>query len=115
MDNQVSRAGDLDSFQDEGVDLGCYLVRELESVAIIAAKLGKSSDQQMYEQHAKNLSDLINKVFWDEKDGFYYDRYETTGQIVRLKSVAGFTTLWSGVAMPDRARRLVYEHLLNEK
>jgi putative isomerase len=69
----------------------------------------------MYEQHAKNLSDLINKVFWDEKDGFYYDRNEKTGQIVRVKSVAGFTGLWSGVATPDRARRLVYEHLLNEK
>jgi putative isomerase len=115
MDNQVSRAGDLDSFQDEGVDLACYLVRELESMAIIAGRLGKPSDQQMYEQHAKSLSDLINKIFWDEKDGFYYDRNEKTGKVVKVKSVAGFTPLWAGVATPERARRLVYEHLVNEK
>jgi hypothetical protein len=115
MDNQVSRAGDLDSFQDEGVDLACYLVRELQAMAIISAKLGKPSDQTMYEQHAAQLSDLINKVFWDEKDGFYYDRNEKTGKIVKVKSVAGFIPLWVGVATPERAKRLVEEHLLNGK
>ena len=30
MDNQISRAGSFDSFEDEGVDLACYLVRELK-------------------------------------------------------------------------------------
>jgi len=115
MDNQITRAGDLDSFQDEGVDLACYLVRELKAMAIIAGKLGKASDQKMYEEHATQLSALINKVFWDEKDGFYYDRNEKTGQTVRVKSVAGFTPLWAGVATPARAKRLVQEHLLNEK
>jgi putative isomerase len=115
MDNQISRAGDLDSFQDEGVDLACYLVRELQAMAIIAGKLGKTSDKETYRQHAKQLSGLINKVFWDEKDGFYYDRNEKTGKTVRVKSVAGFTPLWAGVATPQRAERLVHEHLLNEK
>lgn len=115
MDNQISRAGDLDSFQDEGVDLACYLVRELKAMAIIAGKLGKTPDQEMYEQHAKQLADLINKILWDDKDGFYYDRNEKTGKSVKVKSVAGFIPLWAGVATPERARRLVYGHLLNEK
>lgn len=115
MDNQISRAGDLDSYQDEGVDLACYLVRELRAMAIIAGKLGKTSDQVMYTEHARHLSDLINEVFWDEKEGFYYDRNEKTGESVRVKSVAGFGPLWAGVATPRRAKRLIYEHLLNPK
>jgi glycogen debranching enzyme len=115
MDNQISRAGDLDSFQDEGVDLACYLVRELEAMAIIAGKLEKASDRELYEKHAKRLSELINKVFWNEEDGFYYDRNEKTGKTVRVKSVAGFIPLWAGVAPAARAERLVREHLLNEK
>ncbi|MGA9056018.1 MAG: hypothetical protein WB763_05840 [Terriglobia bacterium] len=69
MDNQISRAGDLDSYQDEGVDLACYLVRELRAMAIIVGKLGKTSDQVMYTEHARHLSELINEVFWDEKGG----------------------------------------------
>jgi hypothetical protein len=115
LDNEITRVGRFDSFQDEGVDLSCYLVRELRAMDIIAGKLGKRSDQRMYRKHARRLSDLINKVFWDEKDGFYYDRNERTGERVRVKSVAGFMPLWAGVATPERARRLVNEHLVNSK
>lgn len=115
MDNQLSRSGDFDSYFDEGVDLACYLVRELQAMAIISGKLGKAKEQNEYQQRAKELTKLINDVFWDEKDGFYYDRNEKTGKRIRVKSVAGFFPLWAGVATPAQARRLVREHLLNEK
>lgn len=104
VDNQISRAGDLDSFQDEGVDLACYLVREFKAMAIISGKLGKASEQKMYERHAEQLTGLINTVLWDEKAGFYYDRDEKTRKSVKVKSVAGFTPLWAGVASPKQAK-----------
>jgi mannosylglycerate hydrolase MGH1-like protein len=115
MDNQISRSGDLESYTDEGVDLACYLYRELQAMEIIAGKLGKPEDQKMYAAHASRLAKAINKVFWDEKDGFYYDRSEKAGQPIRIKSVAGFIPLWAGIASQDQARRLVKEHLLNER
>jgi putative isomerase len=115
MDNQVSRSGEIGSYFDEGVDLACYLVRELQAMAIISEKLGKTREQQEYLEHAKKLSKQINDVFWDDKDGFYYDRNEKTGKSIRVKSAAAFFTLWAGVASKDRARRLVKEHLLNPK
>jgi glycogen debranching enzyme len=114
MDNQWSRAGEMNAFTIEGVDLACYLVRELHAMAIIADKLGKPDDKQRFNDHAEAVVKLINNVFWDETDGFYYDRNEKTGQRVRVKSVAGFTPLWAGVAPADRAARIVHEHLLNE-
>lgn len=113
MDNQLSRSGNLDSFRDEGVDLACYLVRELEAMSIIAGHLGKKTDQEMSLVHARRLAALINKVFWDEKDGFYYDRNEKTGRLIKVKSVAGFAPLWAGVASREQADRLVRDHLLN--
>lgn len=115
MDNQFSRSGNVESYTDEGVDLACYLVRELQAMAIISGKLGKPAEQKAYLDHAKRLTDKINTAFWDEKDGFYYDRNEKTGKPIRLKSVAGFFPLWAGVAPPERAARLVHEHLLNPK
>lgn len=113
MDNQMSRSGKLDSYFDEGVDLACYLYRELEAMAIISGKLGKAKEQAEYEEHARALAKKINDVFWDDKDGFYYDRNEKTGERIRIKSVAGFFPLWIGVASPGQARRLVREHLIN--
>jgi hypothetical protein len=114
MDNQLSRSGNLDASEDEGVDLACYLVRELRAMAIIAAKLGDASGQKIYSEHADRLAKVINRVFWDEKDGFYYDRNERTGQRIRVKSVAGFMPLWAGVASRKQAARLVHNHLLNK-
>lgn len=113
MDNQISRSGDLESYTDEGVDLACYLYRELQAMAIIAKELNRADDQKMYTNRASHLANAINKVFWDEKDGFYYDRNEKTGKKIGIKSVAGFIPLWAGIASRAQARRLVNEHLLN--
>ena len=115
MDNQQSRSGDLESYSDEGVDLACYLYRELQAMAVIAGKLGKKDDQAEYTAHAKRLANQINDVFWDEKDGFYYDRNQKTGQQIHIKSIAGFIPLYAGIASPHQARRLIQEHLLNPK
>ena len=114
MDNQISRSGDLESYRDEGVDLSCYLYRELEAMEIIAEKLGKSNDSKMYAERAGRLATAINKVFWNEQDGFYYDRDEKTGKAIKVKSVAGLLPMWAGVASAAQARRLVHAHLLNK-
>ena len=106
MDNQLSRSGPQESYNDEGVDLACYLVRELRAMSLIAAKLGNQSDAQHFTAQADQLAKRINDVFWDEKDGFYYDRNEKTGKQIHIKTVAGFIPLWAGVAPPDRARGL---------
>ena len=113
MDNQVSRAGNKRSFFCEGTDLACYLHRELECMAFIAGKLGKAEDQKQFQAHADALAKAVNSILWDERDGFYYDRNEKTGQPIRIKSVAGFLPMWAGIATPAQANRLVHEHLTN--
>ncbi len=115
MDNQISRSGDLESYTDEGVDLACYLYRELQAMGVIAKRLGKPDDQKKYLDHAQRLAAAINEVFWDAKDGFYYDRNEKTGKRIGIKSVAGFIPLWAGVANNSQALRLVKEHLMNPR
>jgi putative isomerase len=107
MDNQLSRGGAFDSYTDEGVDLACYLYRELQAMQVIAKRLGKNADAEEYQSHARKLAKTINSVFWDTKDGFYYDRNEITGQQIRVKSIAGFLPLWAGIASPEQAQRLI--------
>ena len=114
MDNQVQRAGELYSETVEGVDLNCYLLRELQAMALIAAELGYAEDAAQYHIHADALSTLIRDTFWDEADGFFYDRNERIGELVRVKTVCGFLPLWAGVATQQQAKRLIEEHLTNE-
>ena len=115
MDNQKSRSGELHSYQTEGVDLACELHRELQAMAVIAKQLGKLDDQKEWTLKARKLADAINSTFWDEKDGFYYDRNEKTGKPIKVKSVAGFFPLWAGISSPLQAKRLIEGHLTNPK
>jgi len=113
MDNQWRRAGDLHSMTSEGVDLNCYLHRELRAMAIISRQIGKDEQAGEFESHADRLAKLINDVMWDQQDGFYYDRNERTGLLIKAKSISGFTPLWTGIASQKQADRLIDEHLTN--
>ena len=113
MDNQARRLGYVNVNEFEGVDLNCYLVRELEAMAEISREIGRENEARDYAAHAEALKIKINETFWDEEDGFYYDRSEKTGQLNKVRSVAGFIPLWVGAATPERAERLIKEHLLN--
>lgn len=113
MDNQVLRAGEIGTMEIEGVDLNCYLYRELLAMEAIAGALGHPEDAARYHGEAAALAERINAVFWDDADGFYYDRNERTGASVRRRSIAGFLPLWGGIASKDRAERIIRQHLLD--
>ncbi|MBS3734733.1 MAG: hypothetical protein KGY99_07380 [Phycisphaerae bacterium] len=115
MDNQMSRAGAFGSWTVEGVDLNCYLVRELQAMAVLARRLGQSDAARQYERRSEQMWRTIDSVLWDDRDGFYYDRNERTGAPVRVKSVAGLLPLWLDAIPPDKAARLVDDHLRNEQ
>ncbi|MGD0681737.1 MAG: trehalase family glycosidase [Terracidiphilus sp.] len=112
-DNQWSRGGALGAFEIEGVDLASYLIRELRAMAVIATQLNLNADSKAFNRHADHLVKLINTTFWDEQQGMYFDRNETTGKRVYVKSATNFMPLFAGAATPARARRMIHEHLLN--
>jgi len=114
-DNQWSRAGALSSFEIEGVDLASYLIRELRAMSVIATHLDLSGDSAAFNHHADRVAELINNVFWDEQQGMYFDRNEKTGERVYVKSATNFIPLFANAATTSRARRMIREHLLNEK
>ena len=93
-DNQWSRAGQLGAFEVEGVDLASYLVRELQAMAVIAQHLGEAGDRQAFLEHADALNKKINDVFWDEKQGLYFDRNEKKNEPVLVKSATNFIPLF---------------------
>jgi neutral trehalase len=109
MDNQFTRTVG----RSEGVDLNSYMVRELEAMAVISTKLQKHDDADMFSKEAVALKGKINEILWDETTGFYYDRNEETGVKTKVKSISGFTPLWSKVASEKQANILVNNYLTN--
>lgn len=132
MDNQHERAGMWYDHCSEGVDLNSYLVRELKAFACLAEMAGDKKLSNEYRQKSKNLKCLIRKLLWDEEDGIFYDRkvnpklplskraqtgaymnFRQKGDLIPVRSASAFTVLFSQVATPEQARRMVIEHLFN--
>lgn len=85
MDNQDRHADVMFQMIVEGADLNCYLVRELLAMEQLADVLGQQEDKAGFKDHAQRLSALIDTVFWDEQDGFYYDRDERKGTLLIMR------------------------------
>lgn len=117
MDNQYERAGGKqypESFC-EGVDLNAYLVLEARALSLVAGWLGHPEDQKFFAAAAEQRARHVREQLWDEREGLFYDRHAVDNQLIRVKYVGTFATLWAQIATPEQAHRLVREHLLNEK
>ncbi len=94
------------------VDLNCFIVRDMRSLASIADELGMPVEAGEWNRLADERASRINAVLWDDETGFYYDR-SPDGSLVKIKTVAGFTPLFAGVCDSRRAEALV-SHLTSE-
>jgi len=99
----------------EGVDLQCYIYREYRAMAVLAAKLGNTSDEKSYQQKADVLKNLIREKMWSERDGMFLNIDSRTGRRIRIKTWTNFVPLWAGIATKAQADRTIREHLLNSK
>lgn len=114
-DTQFTRMGPWRSCWCEGTDLNSILYRELLAAAQLADHLGLTEEAELARRQAAHKLERIQAVFWDQKEGFFFDRDIRGGEQIRVKSAAAFITLWAGTATPEQADMLVKQHLTNEK
>ena len=115
--------------------LNCLMYKELDAMAYLCEKLNLGETSLQYRQNAADLKAAIQEHCWDERDGFFYsvdlnllpvkqpDTFERhSGMprdwdclIMRIGVWSGFLGMWSGIATPEQAARMVEEHFKNEK
>ena len=110
--------------------LNCLMFKELEAVCYLGELLG--NDVSVYRKEADNLKNAIRENCYDEKDGFYYsvdfnllpkeNEYNLHAGaprhwdciMLRIGVWSGFMAMWSGIATPEQADRMVKENLLDD-
>ena len=97
----------------EGVDLQCYVYREYLAIALLAKKMGNSADQQMYQQKARALADLVRGKMWSPRDNTFFNIDSRTGKFIRIQTWTNFVPLWVGIATKTQADAMIRSHLLN--
>ena len=109
--------------------LNCFMYKELLALCYIGDLLGE--DVSKYKKQAEDLCQAIRTHCYDEKDGMYYsvdfnllpvnpEQKMHSGAprhwdclIQRIGCWSGFLALWSGIATPEQAERMVKENLLD--
>lgn len=95
------------------LDLSSLHALDAWSLAKIARALGKKEESKKFERDYFRIKKAVNKILWNEKEGFYFDRF-WDGRFSPHKASSNFYPLVAGI--PDRTRaQLLLSHLLNEK
>ncbi len=113
------------------VYLNCLMYKELKAMSFIMR--GLKLDGIKYDREAENLKNAVNEYLWDERNGFYYsadinlkpiesNKVMHSGAprrwsclIQRIDVWSGVMAMWAGIASQERANRMVYENILNDK
>jgi hypothetical protein len=97
----------------DAVDLNSYLVNDMRWTARILMELNDEAAAHTWDAEADARAERINRLLWDDESGLYYDNaYD--GELVKIKTEAGFTPMFAGVCDDRQAARLV-EHLMNPR
>lgn len=76
-------------------------------ISDICLLLNDSKRAALFEELARRRKNAINNLFWDEKEGMYFD-YQFRSQIRRVYPfLTTFYPLWAGIASKDQAKRIV--------
>src|SRR3954453_22619604 len=105
----------IDIIHYDPVCLNSLLYLAEQQTAEILDILGKGDEAGKWKERAKERAGRINKLMWDEKDGFFYD-YNFVGKRVRkYHFLTPFYPLWAGLASKRQAARGVQNLELFER
>lgn len=88
------------------LDLNSLYALDAWSLAEIAAVLGRAADADRYRAQYETLKALINERLWNEREGFYFDRF-WDGRFSVHKAASAFYTLLAGIPDEARAQRML--------
>jgi alpha,alpha-trehalase len=89
------------------VCLNSLLYKTEKDLASMSEMLGRQADASKWNQKAAERRAKIDKYFWDENTGLYFDYDFTTHTRSTYKYATTFYPLWVGLASKEQARAVV--------
>ncbi|HVZ66848.1 MAG TPA: trehalase family glycosidase [Patescibacteria group bacterium] len=89
------------------IDLNCLLYKYERDFAKIARILGDKDEDHYWKSIAEKRKEEINKYMWNGETGFFYDYGYVNKRQSDFLSLAGFMPLWTRLATPAQAKKMV--------
>ena len=88
------------------LDAICQQALSAKMIAKLFDIVGDEENRKKWEQRYLEKKDIVNELYWDEKDGFYYDIDSKTHEFYKVVTPAAFWTLVAEIATKEKAKRL---------
>jgi len=89
------------------IDLNALLFKYEHDLAFITATLGDTDAAVAWSEAAGERREHIDNLLWNESAGLYFDYDFVHAQPSTYRYLTAYYALWSGVASPAQAQRLV--------
>jgi glycogen debranching enzyme len=95
------------------LDLNCFYALDAWCLSHMADLLNKREEMENYLDEYEKMKDLINTHLWNQREGFYFDRY-WDGRFSTRKAASSFLPLLARIPDERRAQTMI-RHLRNPK
>lgn len=95
------------------VDLNCLLYHLEGSIALLNGHLGNMVISEDFQQKAWKRKNAINKYFWNNEEGFFFDYNFRQGKKTNVHSLAGSYPLYFQIAESDQVEKVA--EMIREK
>lgn len=92
------------SFDQESVELNCYLCAEKFYLAYLLEEIGRNEEAEHYKTEGTILKKKIQDCFYDQQTGYFYDRKLGSGELVKVIDISGWIPLFTNMALPEQAK-----------
>lgn len=89
------------------IDLNSYLYKYETDFAFVAGLFGDEKEKNHWLYRANKRREEMTEYLWDRDEGFFYDYNYVSKQIGHYFSLASYTPLWTGLATPYQAGRML--------
>ena len=96
------------------VDLNSYLYKYEKDFELVASLTDKAKEVNFWSDRAQKRKKMMNKLFWNQKKGFFFDYGYVYERQSDFLSLAGFVPLWAGIADLKQAEQVLEKLFLFE-
>lgn len=89
------------------IDAICQQALAAHMIAKLYDIVGDDKEKEQWNKKYEEKKQIINDLYWDDKDGFYYDIDCNTHEFYKVMTIASYWTMTSETADEERAKMLV--------
>ena len=89
------------------IDAICQQALSAKLIAEMFAIVGDKDEEAEWNKRYLEKKETVNSLYWDNNDKFYYDIDCKTHEFYKVKTIASYWTMTSGIASQSQAEHLI--------